>query len=271
MDSDDISHPQRLEKQLAYLCKNPDCAAVACQCELIDEAGISIKRQQPRSASQQPALTLQELLRGPLQVNQTAMLRLSLLVGWTEIFRPWFKVLEDFEFSLRIAEKHRVAHLNNNPPLYQYRQYRGQSANLMNQNPVVFWYYWCAAALSAYHRRNGTNDPLIQAAQEGWQPQDVMPRLFELPYEIKAPCIKSASHWCRCLLRQSIGKHASEHVRDQVSHFTDWLLIIADNPDDARVAKQVLWKIMFYLIRHRQWKAAAGVVNHIYGERLNGE
>ena len=261
MDSDDISHPQRLEKQFAFLSENPDYAAVSCRCELIDEYGVSIKVQRPRNSSQESELPLEQLLRGPLSINQTAMIRLTSLAGSNEIFRPWFKVLEDFEFSLRIAEKHRVAHLNDNPPLYQYRQYRGQSANLMSQDPVLFWYYWCAAALSAYHRRNGTDDPIIEAAQDGWEPQDVMPRLFELPHEIKAPCIRSASHWCKRLLRQGMS--------DRVGHFTDWILIIADNPDDARVAKKTLRKILFYLIFSWQWKAAARVVDQIYGDRLN--
>lgn len=39
MDSDDISHPSRLQKQIAYLDANADCVAVGCAIEVIDEAG----------------------------------------------------------------------------------------------------------------------------------------------------------------------------------------------------------------------------------------
>ncbi|PHS68219.1 MAG: glycosyl transferase family 2 [Methylophaga sp.] len=43
MDSDDISHPQRLQKQLAFLSKNEEYYIVGCQDLLIDPEGLAIK------------------------------------------------------------------------------------------------------------------------------------------------------------------------------------------------------------------------------------
>lgn len=42
MDADDIAHPQRLEKELNYLLKNPQTVAVGTQCYLIDKNGKKI-------------------------------------------------------------------------------------------------------------------------------------------------------------------------------------------------------------------------------------
>src|SRR5262249_4163130 len=41
-DSDDIVFPQRLERQRAYLEANPDCVAVGCDAEHIDEHGAPL-------------------------------------------------------------------------------------------------------------------------------------------------------------------------------------------------------------------------------------
>lgn len=43
-DGDDISYPERFERELAYLQKNPDCVAVSSYVDLIDEQGKRIER-----------------------------------------------------------------------------------------------------------------------------------------------------------------------------------------------------------------------------------
>ena len=42
MDADDSSYPQRLEKELNYLLKNPETVAIGTQCRLIDKNGKTI-------------------------------------------------------------------------------------------------------------------------------------------------------------------------------------------------------------------------------------
>lgn len=43
MDADDISHPWRLEKQVAYMVKHPQCAMVDCWVKIMDQQGNFIK------------------------------------------------------------------------------------------------------------------------------------------------------------------------------------------------------------------------------------
>jgi hypothetical protein len=44
MDTDDISSPNRLKKQLKFLLNNPDVVAVGSQCTFIDEKNKKIGR-----------------------------------------------------------------------------------------------------------------------------------------------------------------------------------------------------------------------------------
>ena len=258
MDGDDIAHPGRLEQQVVFLTQNPEYAAVSCRCELIDESGAHIKTQRVRPAAQEAGVPLEELLRlppGPILVNQTAMIRISSLDDTGATYRPWFRgFLEDFDLSLRVAEKHRIAHLNA-PPLCQYRQYPEGSANNMSQNQVLFWHYWCAAVLSAHCRRQGVADPIDHATAADSPPCDLLPALKTLPHPIKAACMKSARHWCRRSLRNGMS-HAAEQI-------IDGLTTLATNKHDRRILKKVLRGVLFYALRAGQWRYAMKVAHQL--------
>jgi glycosyltransferase involved in cell wall biosynthesis len=49
MDADDISHPQRLEKQYHYMVANPDCALLSTWCNVVDENGKLVRLERYRS------------------------------------------------------------------------------------------------------------------------------------------------------------------------------------------------------------------------------
>lgn len=245
MDSDDVAHTERLEKQFSFLAENPGYTIVSCLCELIDEKGKRIRIQSPRKSFQEAGLNLEELLRGQILVNATSMIRVPSL-GWSKnIYRPWFRVLEDFDLSLRVAENHRIAHLNGTP-LYKYRQYSNGGKNLMGSSPVLFWNYWCAAVLSAYCRRNGSQDPLSDLTIPDTDSSSFIPALATLPHPIKVACIINARHWCRRLLRQGMSK--------DVEYIIDQLIIISINRDDFRTLRKVLFGILVYTIRYRRWR-----------------
>ncbi len=258
MDADDRAHPQRLEKQFTFLRENPAYTAVSCRCELVDEQGRTMKAQRPRNAAQASGLPVEELLRRQILVNQTAMIRLSSL-GWPgELYRPWFRVLEDLDLSLRIAENHKVAHLNGQP-LYQYRQHPAQAANLMSKNPVMFWHYWCAAALSAHCRRTGGDDPINGLSASDAAPQSFLPALAVLPHPIKAACIKNARHWCRRLFKQ--GTRAG--TGDEVERIIGELAALSTGRDDARVFRKVLLGVMFYALRAGRWRMSSRLAGYL--------
>ena len=95
IDGNDITHLQRLEKQFSFLIQNPQYAAASCRCELIDGAGERMKIQSARKPLQEAGRRLEELRRGQILVNQTAMIRI-LSLGWlNEIYRPRFR-MQDF-------------------------------------------------------------------------------------------------------------------------------------------------------------------------------
>ena len=253
MDSDDIAHPGRLQQQVAFLTQNPEYAALSCRCELIDESGAHIKTQRARPPAQEAGLPLDELLRQPTRVNQTAMLRATVLEN-DAVYRPWFRVLEDFDFALRIAERHKTAYLND-PPLYQYRQYPAQATNLMSKNPAMFWHYWCAAVLSAHCRRQGGADPINHATATDSPARDLLPEIKTLPHPLKAACMKSARHWCRRALRT-----ASSHAAEQI---IDGLAYLPTNRDDRRVLKKMLRGVFFYALRTGQWKIIRRIMRQL--------
>lgn len=256
MDADDIAHPKRLEMQREFLRENSECAAVSCRCELIDESGNLLKKQSPRSPLQTPGRPLQELLQQPPRINQTTMLRVD-RVGRGPLYRPWFRgVLEDFDCSLRFAERHASAYLND-PPLYQYRQYRAHGGNVMSTDPVLCWHYWCAAALSAHCRRGGGDDPVDAAAMDESPPRSLLSAVAALPSPVRAACIKNARHWCRRLLANGNADGAEQIVSDATE--------IAGG--DLPALRQMLFGVMFYALRARCWRLAGRLLASLGGRR----
>ena len=250
MDSDDLAHPHRLAMQRDFLLDNPDCATVACRCELIDGRDKLIKTQSPSIPLLAPGLPLAKLLRRQMRinqrVNQTAMLRVKSL-GRGALYRPWFRgVLEDFDLSLRIAEHHPTAHIND-PPLYRYRQYPAQAANLMSKNPVMLWHYWCAAVLSAYYRRSGDQDPINETTPAA--PGAFVAKLASLPKPIRDACIKNARHWCRRMLKQGTTAGVGQIIGE--------LTALATCRNDFAMLRKVVLGVMFYALCAGQWRLNA--------------
>ena len=76
MDTDDISSPNRLKKQLNFLLKNPDVVAVGSQCTFIDSVGKKIGRSDFPTAS---ALIYQNPLHGISMQFETVLINKTLL------------------------------------------------------------------------------------------------------------------------------------------------------------------------------------------------
>jgi len=117
MDSDDVSHPERLERQVAAFDADRSLVCLGTSVQLIDPAGRSlgveefpenddgIRREQARGAGLRFASTMQ---------------RRSAAIG-AGGFRHPFRMGEDLDFLLRVAER---GHLGNLPEvLYVYRQH----------------------------------------------------------------------------------------------------------------------------------------------------
>jgi glycosyltransferase involved in cell wall biosynthesis len=107
LDSDDVAMPERLAKQVAFLDRHPDHAAVGTWVDWMDDAGRRLGRikRRPLSAAEVAAL---RLFRQGIE-NTASMAR-------TEILRTYrhnenFAVSEDFEMWERVAAAYGIANL----------------------------------------------------------------------------------------------------------------------------------------------------------------
>lgn len=117
MDSDDISMPQRFERQVAFLREHPDHVLVGSQVMLIDPSGATLCPKQDTEYTHEAIDAA--LLAGcwPL-VHPTIMVRGEVM---TRIggYRAKYQWLEDLDLFLRLAEVGRIASLKD--VLLQYR------------------------------------------------------------------------------------------------------------------------------------------------------
>jgi glycosyltransferase involved in cell wall biosynthesis len=121
MDSDDISMPERFEKQLAYLRANPDCVAVGTRVALIDPYGSRVEKPTHKTTHEEIET---ELLAGIgwALVHPSVMMRREPLVR-VGGYREDLMVSEDLDLFLRLAEVGKLANLPD--VLLQYRQHLG--------------------------------------------------------------------------------------------------------------------------------------------------
>ena len=115
-DADDYSHPTRLEKQIAYLLKNPKVGILGTNRQTINRKGkIRDHKPMPEQA------VFDDLLHRNLVVHGSALIRRSVLEqagGYDE----WFLICEDYDLWLRIADK--IAWVRNLPDaLYVHREH----------------------------------------------------------------------------------------------------------------------------------------------------
>jgi hypothetical protein len=100
MDADDISHPERIEKQVEFLERNGNIAGVGCWANYIDaDTKLVIFKCQP---STEPAAIRRELHSNNCLLHPTWLMRSKIfdeLNGYNERFR----VAQDYEFVARAS------------------------------------------------------------------------------------------------------------------------------------------------------------------------
>lgn len=109
MDGDDLSLPQRFEKQITYLNAHPECVLLGTQVLLIDDEGAPI-RIKGETRFTHDEIDYAHLNRSWPVVHPTVMMRRSAIdaVGG---YREEFKWLEDLDLFLRLAEVGKLANL----------------------------------------------------------------------------------------------------------------------------------------------------------------
>ena len=175
MDGDDISHPTRLEKQVAFLNQHSNVAAVGTLEKNIDSHGHFIKR--PSQNISKPCIykphdwhKLEDtagLYVGPPH----AMWRAEIL---KEIkFRVFFTISGDADIALRLIEKYPVATIPDK--LYYLRKHNTNIFSVSSSERML--YFKLAAFLSAHRRRQDKPDPV----DENTNVLDLIPLFKELP------------------------------------------------------------------------------------------
>jgi hypothetical protein len=116
-DADDLSHPERFERQVAYLRAHPDCVALGSSAELIAEDGRRQGRISPPISDR--AIRLRMAIRSPFVHPSMAIRREALLRAGNYRAPSREPFAEDYDLWVRLA---RVGDLANLPErLIQYR------------------------------------------------------------------------------------------------------------------------------------------------------
>jgi glycosyltransferase involved in cell wall biosynthesis len=180
MDADDVCHPERFERQLAYLDVHPDVAVLGTAIRVIDANG------EPTSSWSPP--TRSEGLAQAFETNNevahpTVMARRSVIQG-VGSYRPYFTHAEDLDLWLRVLDAGFVVE-NLPDALLDYRSHSG-SVSAVRRRIQSFRAF--DARLSRELRRAGLPDPFDEfreppddAATDGVRcdlvPDEVLSRL----------------------------------------------------------------------------------------------
>ena len=163
MDDDDISEPQRLEKQVAFLKDNPEVASVACRKVIINRRGrfvkfhspprktVAVSRPAPPAAAGDDIPTASVGDFAPLDASAVFRRECFDAIGG---YRECYRAAEDHDIILRMREKFVMAELPE--ALYRYRQFRGARVSTSQHN----WRANIAIDISARRRRLGRPDPM---------------------------------------------------------------------------------------------------------------
>lgn len=165
MDADDISHPQRLEKQLATLQRRPDLDLLGSLCESIDANGDCVRGADVwrvhRRSSHAP------FPHGSIMYRRQLFEQLG---G----YRPDCEFWEDQDFFLRAARTGRVATLVE--PLYRYRHSRVSTRLASDAARVEGCVDLMYRAMRELHRSGSYEHLLGQSSGAGERRVD--PRVF---------------------------------------------------------------------------------------------
>jgi GT2 family glycosyltransferase len=150
MDADDIAHPERFARQVAFLDASPDVAVVGCAVTLIDEGGKPVRDIGYPVA---PEAVAEFLETGSALAHPSVMMRRAavLAVGG---YRPAYRHAEDYDLWLRMAERYRLANLPDCLLRYRHHQAKLSLTYAVEQRLAT-----SIAIIAARCRRAGKPDP----------------------------------------------------------------------------------------------------------------
>jgi glycosyltransferase involved in cell wall biosynthesis len=151
IDADDIAYPDRLEKQVAHMSKNPEVIASGSAITLIDAQGQIIRQiEYPLTTDE----VRKKMIEGSKLAHPAVMMRRAVVLevgAYREVCRP----ADDYDLWLRLLEVGEIDNLGE--PLLYYRQHDDKMSNTESFSMRLV----TECAKFAYQmRKNGKADPL---------------------------------------------------------------------------------------------------------------
>ena len=120
LDSDDLWHPDKLEKQVRLLNENPDYPVIHTDSSVIEPEGRQIKASAARRRQSRNGKVFEQFFLCPiaLALTSTVVMRRDCL-DTAGVFDPRYPVFQDYDFFLRLAWNFPIYYLDE--PLASYR------------------------------------------------------------------------------------------------------------------------------------------------------
>ncbi len=107
LDSDDEWLPEKIEKQISFLCANPDFGMVLCDCNFIDSNRKITSRTFRRIELPHDGHIPEHVFKSPYLIPSTVLVRKHVLDD-TGLFDENIRTAEDLDLHLRIAWKYKI-------------------------------------------------------------------------------------------------------------------------------------------------------------------
>ena len=134
MDGDDISQPERLEKQKRYLDQNRDISVVATTIEFINEQEEKTGEWNLDRQTIAPGQIKRAMLKQNCIAHPTVMMRSEIIKELK--YQPYQKNIEDYDLWLRVLSRgHKIAKIDEPLLLYRIHGNSITSLYLKNANP----------------------------------------------------------------------------------------------------------------------------------------
>lgn len=223
LDADDVALPERLERQVAFLDRNPAVAVVGGGVIVIDENGSELERDGGPERV--------DLSRGNSLSHPTVTMRAEALrqVGGYRLYPA-----EDFDLWLRIEEHHQLAALPE--PVVKHRFHVGQlSLRRFEQQALTA----LAVRSAARMRRAGLKDPLTGVGEVD---ASLLTSLGVDAREAQEAVVGAAVEWAAKLVRAGRADDAMALLRE-VGTRTGWPSVRSLRVSvELRLAKRAMYR-----------------------------
>lgn len=212
MDADDISLPERFEKQVEFMDKNQNLGLLGSSWILIDEAGK--KKQFCKAYKGRQAVHF--MCHGSVMMRKKVLEK----VGY---YRKIFKYAQDYDLWLRFSENYEMTNLEE--PLYKLRAHRNSVSSTKNEEQDLY----AALALKMAEERQGNQKDSL-TANEKEALKIVESELNLSPLKKKLLFSKSYFIWAKAANDLGNSSTAINYLKKSFDlipwNFQTWILLI---------------------------------------------